>query len=128
MLEMPETTLRLLREEFNDLVPVLGEGRRRRYADDGAAVLRQIVEWRRAGWSSARIREEMLRTHGPRETIARRVTDQQVTEIAARLATHGADIALLRVEVGALRQEITRLIDVLRAAPVPTVQSVLDNE
>lgn len=123
---VPETTLRLLREEFADVIPVVGEGRRRRYTEEGAAVLKQIVAWRQEGWSSVKIRTELHRTRQPQAGVVRRASEEHQQEMLARLAAQSTEITLLKVEVSALRSEIARLVETLRPAASATVQSLLE--
>jgi DNA-binding transcriptional MerR regulator len=124
-LSVPESTLRLYRDEFEDLVPTLGTGRRRRYTAEGAEFLRRIVEWRRDGRTAGEIRDDLSRERQPRERVRRRNTDDRLDEITARLAAQAGEIAMLRVEMGALRAEVQRLVNTLREDPVPTLEDAL---
>ncbi len=121
---IPESTLRLYRDEFEEFLPVAGEGRRRRYPDTTAALLRQVVEWKRKGWTAIQIRDGLAKVQRPQEKARRRTTDERLDEIAARLTTQQSDVAALRVEVGALRDEIRRLTDTLRQ-PALTMEDAL---
>jgi len=124
-LDVPESTLRLYRDEFDELIPTQGSGRRRRYAEEGADVLRKIVSWRREGWGSGQIRDALLRERQPRERMRRRNADERLDEIAARLLAQAGEIAMLRVEVGALRAELRRLIEILRTDAAPSLEEAL---
>lgn len=121
---MPESTLRLYRDEFEEYLPATGEGRRRRYPDTTAALLRSVVEWKKRGWSATQIRDSLAKVQRPQEKARRRGTDERLDEIAARLAAQQSEVAALRIEVGALREEIRRLTDTLRQ-PALTMEEAL---
>jgi DNA-binding transcriptional MerR regulator len=125
---VPESTLRLYRDEFDDLIPTVGSGRRRRYREEGIDTLRRIVEWRREGWSAAEIREALSRERVPRERTRRRNAEEQFDEILARLTAQAGEIAMLRVEVGALRSEVKRLTTARRSDGVPAFDDALSGE
>jgi DNA-binding transcriptional MerR regulator len=114
-LGVPESTLRLYRDEFDELVPVAGgEGRRRRYGPEGTETLRLIVGWKREGKPAAAIRAELERRAAPRERARRRDTDGRLDEVSALLTAQAGEIALLRAEVGALRAALRELTATLR--------------
>jgi DNA-binding transcriptional MerR regulator len=122
---IPETTLRLYRDEFDEWIPTQGEGRRRRYDERGMVALRKIVEGKRAGWSAGKIRDELARDRTPVARARNRNTEERLDEIAARLQAQASEMALLRVEVGALREELRRLTEVLRRDAVPTIEEAV---
>lgn len=122
---VPESTLRVYRDEFADLVPTRGEGRRRRYEEAGAAVLRQIVRWKQEGWGSARIRDELQRQRRPQERARLRTTEERLDAIDARLQAQSGELAALRVEMGALRAEMRRLVETLQQQVPPTFEAAL---
>jgi DNA-binding transcriptional MerR regulator len=121
---IPESTLRLYRDEFEEYLPAMGEGRRRRYADSTATLLRQVVEWKKKGWSATQIRDGLAKVQRPQDKARRRTTDERLDEIAARLITQQSEVAALRIEVGALREEIRNLTDALRQ-PALTMEEAL---
>jgi DNA-binding transcriptional MerR regulator len=122
---VPESTLRLYRDEFEEWIPAQGEGRRRRYGDQGMTALRRVVEGKQAGWSAGKIRDELARDRTPLARARRRNTDERLDELAVRLQTQSSEIALLRVEVGALREELRRLTEVLRRDAVPSIEEAV---
>jgi DNA-binding transcriptional MerR regulator len=124
-LGLPESTLRLYRDEFDELIPTVGSGRRRRYPAEGADVLRRIAQWRRDGRAAGEIRDALSRERQPRERARRRNTDERLDEVVARLTAQAGEIAMLRVEVGALRAEMKRLVEVLREDRPPTLEDAL---
>lgn len=121
---VPESTLRLYRDEFEEYLPAIGEGRRRRYAYTTAALLRQVVEWKKKGWSATQIRDGLAKVQRPQEKARRRTTDERLDEIAARLMAQQSEVTALHVEVGALREEIRRLTEILRQ-PALTMEEAL---
>ncbi|MGC4047839.1 MAG: MerR family transcriptional regulator [Armatimonas sp.] len=105
-LEMPESTLRLYREEFEEFVPVQGEGRRRRYDERAEEVLRQIATLKRAGWKGDAIRDELRKQRRPEALVRRRTTEDRLDELIALVRAQGEQLAMLRAEVGQLRQAL----------------------
>lgn len=103
-LEMPESTLRLYREEFEEFIPAQGEGRRRRYDERAEEVLRQITAWKKASWKSDAIRDALRKERRPEIQARRRTTEDRLDELLALVRTQGEQLALLRAEVGQLRQ------------------------
>jgi DNA-binding transcriptional MerR regulator len=124
-LKIPESTLRIYRDEFEELVPAEGEGRRRRYAPEGTALLGKIVGWKREGWTSGQIRDALSREVKPQARVRRRNTDERLDELAALIRAQSGELALLRVEVGALRSEVRRLAETLRQDIPPTLEEAL---
>lgn len=115
VIAVPESTVRLYRDEFEEFLPAVGEGRRRRYDDGAVVTLRRIVEWKKSGMAGATIRQELARTSTPQEK--RRVVTQEdrMTALLAALESQAGEIAALRAEVGSLRNEVGRLVGVLSA-------------
>lgn len=122
---LPESTLRLYREEFEEFIPTLGEGRRRRYGEDGAAILRNIAAWKREGRTAGQIRDDLSRERKPEAKVRRRNTDERLDEVVALLRAQAGEVALLRVEVGSLRSEVRRLTEVLRSDTAPSLEEAL---
>ncbi|MBC8140996.1 MAG: MerR family transcriptional regulator [Armatimonadetes bacterium] len=112
---VPESTLRLYRDEFNEFVPATGEGRRRRYNDAAAQTLHKIVEWKKAGTGANAIRQELARTQTPMERKNSATQDERIAQVLTVLGGQGSEIAMLRAEVGVLRSEMGRLIALLSA-------------
>lgn len=117
-LSVPETTLRLYRDEFEEYIPASGEGRRRRYSDMAGERLGQIVAWKREGWTAPMIRDALAETIKPEAKARRRNTDERLDELSARLAAQQGELAALRAEVGGLRADLKRLIDLLERPPL----------
>lgn len=118
LIAVPESTLRLYRDEFDDLIPCTGQGRKRRYTEDGIAVLRRIVAWKREGWASGRIRDALAREQPPKASVVGRARHQtqaeRLDEAILLLTAQAGELALLRTEVVSLRAEIRQLTDALR--------------
>lgn len=114
-LDTPESTVRLYRDEFAEFIPATGEGRRRRYDSSAVETLKRIVGHKKAGMASATIRQELARTHTPQEKRHVVTQQDQIVAIHASLESQGGEIALLRAEVGAIRQEMARLVALLSA-------------
>lgn len=112
---VPESTLRLYRDEFAEFVPATGEGRRRRYDDEAARILRQIAEWKKAGASATTIRQELARTQTPTERKQTATQEERIAQVLMAIAGQTNEIALLRAEVGVLRSELGRLITLIAA-------------
>jgi DNA-binding transcriptional MerR regulator len=103
---LPESTLRLYRDEFNDYIPAQGNGRRRRYGDDGVAVLRQIVTWKQEGWSALRIRDELARFRQPVARQRQRSVEERLDALALQLTALHQETLALRAEVAELRTQL----------------------
>ncbi len=112
---MPESTLRLYRDEFEEFVPAMGEGRRRRYDPSVTETLRRIVEGKKAGASSGSIRSELARATTPRAVRQHLALEDRLAQLLTTLEAQHSEIALIRAEVGALRNEMSRLLTVLSA-------------
>ena len=123
--QMPESTLRLYRDEFEEFLPAHGEARRRRYSETTAANLRRVAGWKRDGWTATQIRDTLAREAEPEAKARRRNTDERLDEIAALLRAQAGEVAMLRVEVGALRAEVGRLASLLRADAPPSIEEAI---
>jgi len=44
LLNVPESTLRYWRDKYEDFIPMVGEGRKRRYKEEAVIVLKRIAE------------------------------------------------------------------------------------
>ncbi len=125
-LEVPESTVRIYRDEFEEFLSAQGEGRRRRYDDTNSARLRQIVQWKRSGWSTTLIRDELRKEAAPQARVRRRTTEERLDEMSAFLRAQGSEVALLRAELGALRTEIRRLVTAIEQDAPPTMEQILE--
>jgi DNA-binding transcriptional MerR regulator len=105
-LKMPESTLRLYREEFEEFVPAHGEGRRRRYDERAEDVLRNIVGWKKARWKSEAIRDALKKQRRPESQARRRTTEERLDELLALTRAQSEQVALLRAEIGQIRQAL----------------------
>ncbi|WP_395091175.1 MerR family transcriptional regulator [Armatimonas sp.] len=103
--ELPESTLRVWRDEFEAFLPAIGEGKRRRYPETTQELLRQVVGWKKAGMPSEQIRSELARRVTPKERGQRRNTESQLDELLALVRAQGSELAALRAEVGELRRQ-----------------------
>lgn len=121
---VPESTVRIYRDEFEEFLPTSGEGRRRRYDEASAARLTQIVQWKRSGWTAPQIRDELRKEALPQMRVRRRTTEERLDEIAAILRAQGGEIMLLRAEVGTLRLEIRKLVTTIEQDAPPTMEQV----
>lgn len=106
---VPQSTIRLYRDEFEEFIDVTGQGRKRRYSDDGMATLRRIVAWKREGWAAGRIRDELAKERQPIARLRRQTVEERLDEITALLRAQAGEVAMLRAEVGALRAETRRM-------------------
>lgn len=102
--EIPESTLRVWRDEFEAFLPALGEGKRRRYPEASLELLRQLVAWKKQGLPAEQIRAELTRRSTPQEKVRRKTSESQLEEVLALLRAQGAELAALRAEVGELRR------------------------
>jgi Predicted transcriptional regulators len=107
-LGVPESTLRLYRDEFEEYLPVTGTGRRRRYPAEALGILRQIVVWKKEGWTGGQIREELRKSAQPAARARGRTAESRLDEAIALLRAQAGEIALLRAEVAALRADLRR--------------------
>lgn len=96
-LGLPETTVRYYRDRFAPYLPMVGEGRSRRYPPQAVERLRWIVEQLRAGSSVQEI-EAQLRSHA-RAVVPPSEQDAQLVETVDRLSQRISELteSLLRV-------------------------------
>jgi DNA-binding transcriptional MerR regulator len=106
---MPESTLRLYRDEFEEFVGAKGEGRRRRYDEKAAEILASVAAWKRAGWKSDAIRDELKKRGRPEAQARRRTTDDRLDELILLVRQQSQELASLRASVEAQKNEIARL-------------------
>ena len=112
--ELPESTLRVWRDEFEAFLPAIGEGKRRRYPEASQELLRQLAGWKKAGLPPEQIRSELAKRSTPRAQSSRRTTESQLEEVLALVRAQSAELAALRAEVGELRLRHTE-----RSKPPP---------
>lgn len=124
-LEVPESTVRIYRDEFEEFLPASGEGRRRRYEEETAQRLKQVVQWKRKGWTAPQIRDELRKETLPQARVRRRTTEERLDEMTAILRSQGSEVMLLRAEVGALRADIQKLVTAIEHDAPPTMEQVL---
>ncbi len=111
LLEMPESTLRLYRDEFEEFVAARGEGRRRRYDEAALQTLRDITSWKKASVKSDTIRDALKKQKRPESQARRRTTEDRLDELIALVRAQSEQLAQLRGEIGQLRA--TRTPDLL---------------
>lgn len=109
--DLPESTLRLYRDEFEVFLPAVGEGKRRRYPEQSMQRLRLIASWKKEGRGALEIREELSRRKEPTERAHRRTQEERMDELVALVRAQGEQLAALRAEVGELRRERARRLD-----------------
>ncbi|MFN3337561.1 MAG: MerR family transcriptional regulator [Thermomicrobium sp.] len=96
-LGLPETTVRYYRDRFAPYLPVVGEGRSRRYPPQAVERLRWIVEQLRAGSSVQEIEAQLRSRAGERASSMEK--DTQFVETVDRLSQRISELteSLLRV-------------------------------
>ena len=97
--ELPESTLRVYRDEFEAFLPAVGEGKRRRYPEATQETLRQIAAWKKEGRASAEIRAELQRRKAPQAKAQRRSHDDKLEELLALTRAQASEVAHLRAEL-----------------------------
>ncbi|MBB6053408.1 MerR family transcriptional regulator [Armatimonas rosea] len=102
--DIPESTLRVWRDEFEAFLPAVGEGKRRRYSEASQELLRQLVAWKKVGMPAEQIRGELARRNTPQARVRRRTGESQLDEVLALLRAQASELAALRAEVGELRR------------------------
>lgn len=122
---VPESTVRLYREEFDEFIEGMGEGRRRRLTEEGAATLKRVVAWKREGWPSVQVRDVLSRERQPRERARSRTVEERLDVLIALGRTQEKEVALLRVQVGALRDEVAGLQAALEQDAPPRFEDVM---
>jgi DNA-binding transcriptional MerR regulator len=103
---IPESTLRVYRDEFEDYLPATGEGRKRRYDTEAAKTLQRIVTLKQEGRSRETIRAELSKVQTPQARVKIKTQETQSDAILLQLSALQAEIVGLRVEVTALREII----------------------
>lgn len=103
---IPESTLRVWRDEFEAFLPAEGEGKRRRYSEATQEQLVTLVEWKKVGMPSEQIRSELVRRAAPQEKQRRRTTETQLEELLGLVRAQASELAALRAEVGELRRQL----------------------
>ncbi len=117
-LGLPESTVRYYRDHFPDYIPVLGEGRQRRYPAEAVEVFRVIADTLRKDHGSAAAVEETLSRMFPRAATvtatppqAAAETQQSGPQLAERvldvLETQARALEALAAEVAALKAELS---------------------
>lgn len=124
--EMPESTLRLYRDEFEEFVGAKGEGRRRRYDERAAEILASIATWKRAGWKSDAIRDELKKRGRPEAQARRRTSDDRLDELILLVRQQAQELASLRASVERQKNEIARLCASLGDSIVTYDESVTE--
>ena len=127
-LNLPESTVRYYRDRFSAFVPVVGEGRSRRYPPEALDVLRYAAELLRSGMPADTVEQNLARRFpinaaaepqqqqdaatqsppliSPQEQARAMLVDVMQTEMAPYLAA-------LQAEVAALRQQVAELTETL---------------
>ena len=142
-LNLPESTVRYYRDRFSAFVPVVGEGRSRRYPPEALDVLRYAAELLRSGMPADTVEQNLARRFpinaaaepqqqqdaatqsppliSPQEQARAMLVAVMQTEMAPYLAA-------LQAEVAALRQQVAELTEALHeqqahplAAPAPAL-------
>jgi DNA-binding transcriptional MerR regulator len=103
---IPESTLRVYRDEFEEYLPAHGEGRKRRYEEETARTLQRIVALKLEGKSRESIRLELGKTQTPQARIRVKTQETQADAILLQLAAMQQELVALRVEVAALREAV----------------------
>jgi len=124
-LDVPESTVRLYRDEFEEFLPASGEGRRRRYPAESAERLRQICRWKREGWTSVQVRDALARENRPQERVRRRGAEDKLEDLAALIKQQSGEIGYLRAEISTLRAALQDLVRVLEYDVPPTMEDVV---
>ena len=106
--DIPESTLRVWRDEFEAFLPAEGEGKRRRYPESTQEQLIKLVAWKKSGMPSEQIRQELAKRGTAKEKTLRRTTESQLEEVLALLRTQASELAALRAEVGELRRQASQ--------------------
>lgn len=109
-LELPESTVRYYRDHFSDYIPVIGEGRLRRYPAEAVEVFRTIAEVLRKDHGSATEVAEVLSRLFPRNSVATATPPQTTTEQQQALPQLAEQIAVvLRQQQEALKTQTAML-------------------
>lgn len=110
-LRLPESTVRYYRDHFAPYVPVVGEGRQRRYPAEALEVFRVIADGMRKNHGSATEVEETLSRMFPRHVESTAIEQQATTEPQQSLPQLAQTPAIRR-------ERITRHP---KSPPIPTV-------
>ena len=75
-LGLPESTLRFYRDKFPEWIPMIGEGRQRRYRPEAVDVFRIIADTLRKNGTATEVEEALARLY-PRTAVTAAETQQQ---------------------------------------------------
>lgn len=103
--ELPESTLRVYRDEFEAFLPAVGEGKRRRYPEATQETLRQIAAWKKEGRPSGEILTELQKRKAPQAKAQRRSHDDKLEELLALTRAQASEVASLRAELAQRAKE-----------------------
>lgn len=121
---LPESTVRIYRDEFEEFLEAMGEGRRRRYGPESAERLARICTWKRDGRTNSQIRDDLAREARPQARTRRRTTEDRLDELAALMRAQASEMTLLRAEVGSLRAALRDLIAAMEQDTPPQMEEI----
>ena len=123
-LGLPESTVRYYRDHFSDYIPVIGEGRQRRYPAEALEIFQVIAETLRKDHGSATEVEEALNRLFPRNAMTTAEPPQTTTGQQQSLPQLAEQIAVvLRQQQEALETQNALLTQ--QAAAVETLTQEL---
>lgn len=118
ILKIPESTARYWRDKYEEFIPTVGSGRKRRYKKEALEVLRTIAELSSVAVDTEEIKEQLGQLYSRNMeakdlTTAITATEQQ-QPIALALADNLRSIADQKKEIQELREEVKELRDLVK--------------
>lgn len=107
LLNVPESTVRTWRDNFQAYIPADGEGRTRRYTEASIQVFQLIYQYKQQGKKEEEIKKLLESAQTEKKTLALMDSPKEITihDVKEIVAAFIGEINALRVEVADLKAE-----------------------